>query len=101
MFLSKAWVCTLIKYEPESNVSEVSDQLLREDSDINKNKQYAPLSPTSLGDWATNTTQNFHNYVIIAVGSLSNSIDSRGQGHFMAAQMTEIQWVCCKAKSGF
>lgn len=54
MFLSSAWVRTLIKYGPASNVSEVSDHLLREDSDINKNKQYAPLSPTSLGDWAMN-----------------------------------------------
>lgn len=101
MFLSSAWVCTLIKYEPTSNVPEVSDHLLREDSDIIKNEQYAPLSPTSLGDWAINTTQSFHNYFTIAVGSLSHSIDGRGQRHFMATHMTEIQWVCCKTKSGF
>lgn len=79
MFLSSAWVCTLLKYEPASNVSEVSDHLLREDSDMNTNKQYAPLSPTSLGDWTINTTQSFHNYFTVAVCSLSHSTDGRGQ----------------------
>lgn len=41
-----------MKYEAASKVSEVSDHLLSEDSDMHTNTQYAPLSPTSLGDCA-------------------------------------------------
>lgn len=101
MFAQLASVCTLIKYELASNVWEVSDHLLREDSDMNTNKQYAPLSLTSLGDWVINITQSFHNHFTITVGSLSYSIDGGGQRPFMTAPITEIQWVCCKTKSGF
>lgn len=52
-------------------------------------------------DWAINITQSFHNHFTITVGSLSYSIDGGGQRPFMAAPITEIQWVCCKTKSGF
>lgn len=61
----------------------------------------SPLSPASLGDWAVNTTQSSHNYLTVAVGSLSHCIGGRGQRSFMAVPVTEIQWICCKTKSGF
>ena len=60
-------------------VAEVSDNLLREDSDMRTFTEYAPLSPVSLGDWAINNTQSFCNYFSVAVSSLSHSIHRRGQ----------------------